>query len=181
MLKVRHLALLLAAVLAVGNAMVAVAHDGPKFEAELTGSQEVPARVTDATGKAEVRFRDSSTAEFKLEVEDIRNVVQAHIHCGAPGVNGPVVVFLYGPVAASQGEIEGRIAEGTFTAADVIARPSSAECPGGVANLAELQAKMVGGNTYANVHTDDGRAPANTGPGDFPGGEVRGLLVVDED
>jgi len=27
-----------------------------------------------------------------------------------------------------------------------------------------------------NVHTDDGVAPANTGPGDFPGGEIRGQV-----
>jgi hypothetical protein len=30
--------------------------------------------------------------------------------------------------------------------------------------------------TYVNVHTNDGVAPTNTGPGDFPGGEVRGQL-----
>jgi hypothetical protein len=26
------------------------------------------------------------------------------------------------------------------------------------------------------VHTNDGVAPANTGPGDFPGGEIRGQI-----
>ena len=30
------------------------------------------------------------------------------------------------------------------------------------------------GNAYVNLHTNDGIAPTNTGPGDFPGGEVRG-------
>ena len=30
---------------------------------------------------------------------------------------------------------------------------------------------------YVNVHTNDGVAPPNTGPGDFPGGEIRGFLV----
>src|SRR5262249_21762909 len=33
-----------------------------------------------------------------------------------------------------------------------------------------------GGNTYVNVHTNDGVPPANTGPGDFPGGEIRGQI-----
>jgi hypothetical protein len=32
------------------------------------------------------------------------------------------------------------------------------------------------GNTYVNVHTNDGVAPIDTGPGDFPGGEVRGQI-----
>ena len=38
-------------------------------------------------------------------------------------------------------------------------------------------AAMRAGNTYVNVHTNDGAAPPNTGPGDFPGGEVRGQLL----
>jgi hypothetical protein len=33
---------------------------------------------------------------------------------------------------------------------------------------------MRSGNAYVNVHTNDGVAPTNSGPGDFPGGEVRG-------
>ena len=37
-------------------------------------------------------------------------------------------------------------------------------------------AAIESGNTYINVHTDDGVAPANTGPGDFPGGEIRGQV-----
>jgi hypothetical protein len=37
-------------------------------------------------------------------------------------------------------------------------------------------AAMGTGGTYVNVHTDDGVAPPNTGPGDFPGGEIRGQV-----
>ena len=33
---------------------------------------------------------------------------------------------------------------------------------------------MDAGQAYVNVHTNDGMDPPNTGPGDFPGGEVRG-------
>ena len=32
------------------------------------------------------------------------------------------------------------------------------------------------GNAYVNVHTNDGVDPPNTGPGDFPGGEIRGQV-----
>ena len=31
-------------------------------------------------------------------------------------------------------------------------------------------------NAYVNVHTNDNVAPPNTGPGDFPGGEIRGQI-----
>jgi hypothetical protein len=35
-------------------------------------------------------------------------------------------------------------------------------------------AAVESGNAYVNVHTNDGVEPPNTGPGDFPGGEIRG-------
>jgi len=96
--------------------------------------------------------------------------ILALMFLGAPGTNGPIVVFLYGPVAAGGGPIDGMIAHGTFTAANLIG-------PLAGHPFSELLAAMRSGNAYVNVHTDDGIAPANTGPGDFPGGEIRGLLV----
>jgi len=42
--------------------------------------------------------------------------------------------------------------------------------------LADLLDAIDAGIAYVNVHTDDGIAPTNTGPGDFPGGEIRGQL-----
>jgi hypothetical protein len=35
---------------------------------------------------------------------------------------------------------------------------------------------ILAGNTYVNVHTDDGVAPGGTGPGDLPAGEIRGQI-----
>jgi hypothetical protein len=34
---------------------------------------------------------------------------------------------------------------------------------------------------YANVHTDDGQGEDNTGPGDFPSGEIRGQLLEEDE
>ena len=59
--------------------------------------------------------------------------------------------------------------EGTITAADL--RGALAGQP-----LSALVAAIQAGLAYGNVHTDDGVAPGNTGPGDFPGGEIRGQL-----
>jgi hypothetical protein len=50
--------------------------------------------------------------------------------------------------------------------------------PLGGATLATLIQAMKDGVTYVNVHTNDGVAPTNTGPGDFPGGEIRGQIRV---
>jgi hypothetical protein len=42
--------------------------------------------------------------------------------------------------------------------------------------LSALVDAMRAGNTYVNVHTNDGVDPVNTGPGDFPGGEIRNQI-----
>jgi hypothetical protein len=85
-----------------------------------------------------------------------------------------VVVWLYpsttpGPGATGGGRIDGLIAEGTITAANFVG-PLAGQA------LAALVADLTSGNAYVNVHTNDGIAPTNTGPGDFPGGEVRGQV-----
>ncbi len=104
---------------------------------------------------------------YILIASNIDNVRQAHIHIGPPGVNGPVTVFLFGPVPP---EAERRMAfssTGSFTAADFIG-PLAGQ------PMSALIAEIEANNAYVNVHTDDGVAPPNTGPGDFPGGEIRG-------
>jgi hypothetical protein len=142
---------------------------GDNFVAPLSGDEEVPARVTPASGVAKFKLREDGTALlFKVNVTDIDNVVAAHIHCGAVGVNGPVGVTLFGAPPAG-GAVEGTLAEGTITAPD----PGNA-C--GWVDLAAVLAAMESGATYVNVHTNDGVAPPNTGPGDFPGGEIRGQI-----
>ncbi len=51
----------------------------------------------------------------------------------------------------------------------------------GWTDLDAVIAAMESGNAYVNVHTNDGVNPPNTGPGDFPGGEIRGQLKLTDD
>jgi hypothetical protein len=80
------------------------------------------------------------------------------------------------------GRHDGILAEGTVVnGAALHVRPTSLTtpppaCPGGVQNFSDLLAQIRDGNTYVNVHTNDGQGAANTGPGDFPGGEIRGQI-----
>jgi hypothetical protein len=142
---------------------------GDNFVAPLSGGQEVPTRDTPAEGVAKFKLRqDGAALEFKVNVDNIQNAVAAHIHCGAVGVNGPVGVTLFMGVPGS-GSVSGTLAEGTITAPD----PGNA-C--GWTSLAAVVAAIESGNTYVNVHTNDGVPPTNTGPGDFPGGEIRGQI-----
>jgi hypothetical protein len=153
--------------------------NGGNFGTPLSAAEEVmPAGVvneSNARGNAIFQLNADGTAlTYRLIVANIENVFQAHIHRGPAGTNGPVVVWLYpsttpaaGPVGG--GRINGVIAEGTITAANLV---------GPLANqpLSALVADLTSGNGYVNVHTNDGAAPANTGPGDFPGGEIRGQV-----
>ena len=150
----------------------------------LTGDEEVLATsphpsVSPAQGQAMFRI-DGTIVEFRLISSNITNVVQAHIHCGIQGLVGPIAQWLFpqttgGPQLPNPGIVEqnGVLATGTFNAAGVTCPTGTSANP---ANGLPLLTAMRNGWTYVNVHTNDGVAPTNTGPGDFPGGEIRGQL-----
>lgn len=145
------------------------------FVAHLSGDQEVfvgdpSPSDSGATGQAIFKLsKDGTELSFRLIVANIENVVQAHIHMGPPGVNGAVVVFLFGLVPSGGGRVHGVLAIGTVTKNDLVG-PLVGQ------DLSVLVQAMRSGGTYVNVHTNDGIDPPNQGPGDFPGGEVRGQI-----
>ncbi len=147
----------------------------------MTGDEEVCPTCTtstpaDSRAQGEAIFRvsaDGSTVDFRLIASNIDNIIMSHIHCGAAGTNGPIRMWLYpgtpGPTGApgpsGTGPHNGVLASGTFS-------PTGVVCPDGTPLLNAMRA----GLTYVNVHTNDGVDGPNTGPGDFPGGEIRGQL-----
>ena len=112
---------------------------------------------------------DGTALEYRLISSNIHNVVQSHIHVAPEGVNGPIVVFLFGLVAPGGGRTDGVLATGTITAGNLIG-------PLAGHPFSDLMAAIRAGTAYVNVHTNDGVDGVNTGPGDFPGGEIRGQL-----
>jgi hypothetical protein len=165
----KRILLIATLVLALLALIVSVVQAAGPFKTRLDGAQEVPVRGTKASGTASFKWNGAGTsAIYVLSVKSISNVFAAHIHCGAPGVNGPVGVTLFMGTPGS-GPVSGVLAQGTITAPD----PGNA-C--GWMTMQDVLNAMNSGNTYVNVHTNDGVAPPNTGPGDFPGGEIRGHL-----
>jgi hypothetical protein len=162
----------------------------------LSGGQEVftPApgapspADSNAQGQAIVQIaRDGESFDYKLIVSNIDNVVQAHIHCAPEGVNGPIVVWFYpsktatGALTGPTGRHDGVLIEDTIAPSNVrtftVNAANTSACPvatPGAPTFAEVLEKLRSGGAYVNVHTNDGVTPTNTGPGDFPGGEVRG-------
>jgi CHRD domain-containing protein len=164
-------------VLGLAVVTAAVAGLNRNWSVHADGSQEVPPR--DSQGQAQAIFHlapDGQSIDYKLIAANIDNVFMAHIHMvtsapTAPGVNGPIVVWLYpstavmpGPLGA--GRIQGVIAQGTITAGNLVG-------PLAGHSLEDLLTAMRTGKAYVNLHTNDGVGAVDTGAGDFPGGEIR--------
>lgn len=153
--------------------------NGGNFGTPMSSAEEVmPAGVTNgsqARGSAVFQLNaDGSELSYRLVVANIDNAFMAHIHLAAAGTNGPIAVWLYPstapvPAPVGGGRLDGVIAEGTITAANLVG-PLAGQ------PLSALVDALKDGGAYVNVHTNDGMAPTNTGPGDFPGGEIRGQL-----
>jgi CHRD domain len=60
---------------------------------ELTGSQEVPAVQTPATGRGTISVSDDKSVKGTVTTQDIAGIA-AHIHHAPPGKNGPVIIPL---------------------------------------------------------------------------------------
>jgi hypothetical protein len=137
------------------------------FSATLNGASERPTpNVTTATGTGTFTLSaDGNTLTWNVVTTGLNNVIASHIHIGGTEVAGPIVLPLYAAAKSNNPPITGSITRAAFTS------------PLGVSfdGLIDL---MKQGDTYVNVHTDDGVAPANTGPGDFPGGEIRGKIIL---
>ena len=160
------LALVGVAAVTVAAVAVAAPPGGAKnFVAVLKpGNEAPPVAASKATGLATLNVRKVSGADvvnWKINAANFgktNKITAAHIHCGAKGVAGDIVVALYGgPEVAAKGNVlSGQItAASTFTGA----------C--GVTNLAQLLAKMRErpSQLYVNVHSQSNA-----------GGEIRGQI-----
>jgi hypothetical protein len=132
------------------------------FQADLAGSNEVPARDTGASGACGFVVT-GNRVNFSIYTRGLSApVVGAHVHIGAAGANGPVRVPFIGPNLAGTSTVtpfnappNGILIENSFGPSDVT---------GGL-SLDDVLNAMRSGNAYCNVHTTN-----------FPGGEVRGQI-----
>jgi CHRD domain len=173
----KRIVIVVVAFAALAGAAIAAAGFNQNFGTHLRGRTENPPRDTQAQGQALFHLSDDGLSmEYKVIVANIDNAFMAHIHIAPAGVNGPVAVWLYPSTTPGltaplgQGRLDGVIAEGVFTAANFTG-PLSGH------SMADLVSDIADGTAYVNVHTNDGVDGTNTGPGDFPGGEIRAQLV----
>jgi hypothetical protein len=177
------LAALVAAGLVTTVAVTVIAdHDDRgrrSFRARLNGFEEVPTLSSPGSGSLRLRLSsDGQSATYTLTFSGLSNAFAAHIHLGADATVGGVIAFLCGgggkpACPASSGSVSG-----TLVPADVIGPANQGIAPG---QWTEFVAALRAGFTYVNVHTNDGVDPPNTGPGDFPTGEIRGQITRADD
>jgi hypothetical protein len=124
---------------------------GTGFTAKMTGSIEVPPGDPNASGTALIRLNAAEGLVcFKLVITGANApLVAAHIHRGAEGVAGPVIIPLATPAAPS---------------ADSNVQQSKGCVSADVALIREIAGNPAG--FYVNVHNRN-----------FPAGVVRGQLV----
>lgn len=156
---------------------VAYGDDELVFGANLSGRQEItgsgpvlppqPGVTTSSNGRFRIEFNAAfSRAEFSLRVNNGNNILQAHLHCAPAGMNGPIIVFLFGPEQPPGNDVDGLLSEGRLTNNDFEANDCNPTCGKPVNNIASLRAAMLDGCIYANVHTVE-----------HTGGEIRGQVV----
>ncbi len=134
------------------------------FTAALSPANETALKVpSQGSGTATFVF-DGTSLATTLTIQNMDSVTAAHIHIGAPGVAGPIVLPLFtGPVVAHVGASQTLVSQ-SFTAANISGIAGAA--PIGMDSLVALMKKDT---TYVNVHTR-----AN------PAGEIRGQIVLQQ-
>ncbi|MDN5847517.1 MAG: CHRD domain-containing protein [Candidatus Nitrosocosmicus sp.] len=125
--------------------------------ASLSGQEEVPPVDTQATGMAEFTpvAPTNETVDFNVNATDIQGVTAGHIHSGAVGENGEVVVTLF-----TFDTPQDMVSENGTITADML----EGEMQG--MTIADLITAMKDGNTYVNFHTEQN-----------PSGEIRGQIM----
>ena len=129
------------------------------FAARITGSQEVPAVKTEATGELKLNS-DRMGLSFQLNVENLVRPTAAHIHRGKRGENGPPLAGLFGG-PAKEGNFSGILAEGLITKESLLGELRGKD-------VADLLRLIKSGETYLNIHTET-----------FPEGEIRGQITTE--
>jgi hypothetical protein len=166
------LTLVLAGVLLPGAASVGAADPTIHVSANLTGFQETPSVLSNATGTFTATVTSTSLTYTLTFANLSAPVTQSHIHFGQKDVAGGVMIFLCG-TAASPGPAgtpacpQAGTVTRTVTSADVIG-PAGQGVPAG-APFADVVRIIRGGVAYANVHTTA-----------HPAGEIRGQIRIDD-
>lgn len=131
--------------------------DDPDYSATLLASNEPPP-ANAGTGSGTATFEDEGDRiDWTLSVTGLTGITDSHIHLGASGVVGGIIINLFTPRGGATGPVNGLLGTGSITAAS---NPT--------VSLDSLRVLFNNGNSYVNVHTTQ-----------FGPGAIRGQVVPD--
>lgn len=150
-----------------------------KLTAVLSPANEVPPVTANSSGTSNVTVvternvsngkLDTTTVRVQTLVSNLDSVTVGHIHAGAAGVAGPVIVNLLPTYGLVRGQRVARTLpdssttiNGSLSFVD-ITRASTFSAP---FNFDSLLARINAGTAYVNIHTIKN-----------PGGEIRGQIA----
>ncbi|MEP6577092.1 MAG: CHRD domain-containing protein [Nitrososphaerota archaeon] len=129
-----------------------------KFNASMSGNNEVPPVDTKATGQTTFRTANNDTTiKYKVNITGFSDATGAMVHTGKAGANGDVIVDLLQGSKKNPTKL-GMLIRGNIT-------DSSLTGPMKGKTLADLISAIKNGDTYVNVHTSS-----------HPNGEIRGQI-----
>jgi hypothetical protein len=115
--------------------------------------------ATKSNGSGTVTLDYNSTADdftYTLSWTDLTgDATMAHIHFGAVGVSGPIIVPFFTSSLSGTDTITGALTQSDVTPA------------AGISTIAQVAAAIEDGNAYVNIHTAE-----------YPAGELRGQLEI---
>jgi CHRD domain len=140
------------------------------ISAQMRGLGEVP--PTNSQGRALLRAKisaDNSTITFTLTWSGITGPpLFSHIHFGPSKENGGVMVFFCGGGGKPDcTQATSGTAKGMITANDITGPAAQGIDPAPDGQFSDVIRAILTNNAYANLHTAK-----------FPGGEVRGQIIV---
>jgi hypothetical protein len=145
----------------LGASAAGLAAGGSFVARPMVGTNEVPANTSSAAARAWFTY-DGHVLHYRIKMlAPITGAFMAHIHIAPPGVNGPIVVWLFGDPSLGAAnptvDFDGNdwVASGTVDASNFTG-------PLAGHPLGDLIDALQAGEAYVNLHT---RA--------HPGGEIR--------
>jgi hypothetical protein len=137
-----------------GSTSLVFAQGPPTIVLSLTGNDEVPPVQTNATGVAGLNQVGREYRTYSVNATDIQGATAGHIHLGAKGENGPVVLTLF-----KFDKPMNQVSENGTITADKFEGPMAGK------QMSDLATAGVQGKLYVNIHTEKN-----------PNGEIRGQV-----
>ena len=138
------------------------------YSATLLGANEVPAVTTTGAGSAELVLEDSNSILYTISTTAATDsVTMVHIHAGAAGANGPVMLWFFpNDLARAPGTGGGFAARvsGVVRVSRITRAGAFFVAP---FTWDSLVTRLRTGSSYVNLHTRRN-----------PGGELRGQAIL---